>query len=426
MELKIGSNDQNTDGEVTRWQHWVERYAASYSHLMGPIDGYYGNSDAALTSEMQRRLKIPVTGRFDDFTATKARYAWGGKDAPAIPPEAPVTSRRKIWLYSAPGSGADYWVGPSFELGEFCKKVLKINHQPMYFQKGGYLGLMGGDPAFSYNDVTFDEYKSLEWLLDNNPDINDPDLELWLSGYSQSADGMEDALEILFGDGCSINGKTYGTGKYAHIRSRINGSIQFGNPSRQEGRCRIGRNAYTQPPGWGISRKRRPAWLQAITYSITAQSPGAPDFYACTDDDIRPLFYEWFVKAETELPFVVYCAKIIVPALLNLIAPFLGSLGGNSVANPLAGGILAGATGLPISLLGPILGGITGSGEQPNPKLIELLSVKGVLTNIPQLIHLLTQLSGIQTHGEYHLPKSEFNGRTGIQVACDIVADFRR
>jgi hypothetical protein len=254
----------------------------------------------------------------------------------------------------------------------------------------------------------------LEHCLAVNPDIGDPELELWFSGYSQSADGMEDALVKLFGDG----------GTYAELRSRINGSIEFGNPSRQPGPARIGNDAYTNPPGWGIARKVRPDWLKAVTYSITTQSPGAPDFYAACDDEIRPLFYEWFILAETEVPFVVYTAQIVIPAVLNLIAPFLGQLGG--LANPLATGILAGASGLPADLLGILVSGVAGARKQPNPKLIELLSVKGVLTNLPQLLGLLTKVTGVNTHNEYDQPKAEFGGRTGIQVAREIVADFRR
>ncbi|ABD58455.1 gp39 [Mycobacterium phage PBI1] len=419
MELKVGSSDANTDGEVTRWQNWVKRYAASYSDIVGPIDGYYGYSDADFTRELQRRLGLPITGVFDDVTALhpKVNYRWKGQGA------GQPAARRKIWFYSNPGSGANEFVGPSFEVGEFCKNVLKINHQPVHSAIGGYLGLMGGDPKFSYNDVIYDQYKSLEWLLDNNPDIKDPDVEFWFSGYSQKADGLEDALEILFGDGgftIPKTGETVGPGKYRHLRPRINGTIQFGNPSKQPGPTRVG----NRPPGSGISRKKRPQWLTMMTWDIVTTSPGAPDFYAACDDDIRPLFYEWFIKADTELPFVVYTAQIIIPALLNLLAPFLGGFGG--VTSPLAGGILASATGLPMNLLHGLLSGVAAADNAPNPKLIELLSVRGVLTNIPQLIKLLTNISGVQTHGEYHLPKPEFNGRSGIQVGCDIVAGFRR
>jgi hypothetical protein len=45
---------------------------------------------------------------------------------------------------------------------------------------------------------------------------------------------------------------------------------------------------------------------------------------------------------------------------------------------------------------------------------------------VTRVIRTLASLPGIQTHGEYHLPKPEFGGRTGIQVGCDILAAFRR
>ncbi|AHN84054.1 lysin B [Mycobacterium phage Hawkeye] len=415
LPYKKGSNGP----EILVWQNWAYRYAPSYASVIGPKDAYFGNGEDAFVRQMQFRLGIPVTGIFDQMTAEMTGFKPGS--VVVSPPV--IKERRKIWFYSNAGSGADWNVGPSFEIGELCKNILKINHQPVSSAIGGYLGLLGGDAKLSYNDVVYDQYKSIEWLLDNNIDISDKDLELWFSGYSQKADGLEDALEILFGDGgfrIPKTGEVTGPGKYRHLRSRINGVIQIGNPSRQPGATKVSGN----PPGWGIARKKRPDWLKALIFDIVAQSPGAPDFYAACDDEIRPLFYEWFTKAETELPFVVYTAQIIIPALLNLVAPFLGALGG--VASPLAGGILAGATGLPMNIVSSMLSGVIGSTEPPNPKLIELLSIKGLLTNIPQLIHLLTQVSGVQTHGEYHLPKPEFNGRTGIQVGYDVVAGFRR
>ncbi|WP_142254096.1 peptidoglycan-binding protein, partial [Mycobacterium sp. NS-7484] len=139
LPLRIGSSDARGD-DVTHWQRWARSYAESYANLMGPVDGYYGNSDAEFTREMQRRLvaaghAIPITGVFDEATAALVGYA-------GITAE----PRRKIWIYTAPGSGADWWAGPSFELGEWCKKVLKLNHQPVGYPKGGYLGLMGGPP----------------------------------------------------------------------------------------------------------------------------------------------------------------------------------------------------------------------------------------------------------------------------------------
>lgn len=253
LPLKPGSSDARGD-DVSHWQRWGKQYASAYGDLMGPVDGYYGNGDAAFTREMQRRLGLPQTGVFDELNASRVGY--GGTVAPR--------PRRKIWLYSSPGSGADWNVGPSFALGEWCKDVLKINHQPLSFQKGGYLGLLGGDAKFSYNEVTYDQYKSLQYCLDHNPDINDPDLELWFSGYSQSADGMEDALEILFGDGGFIHpGDPTRTpsppGKYRHLRDRINGVVQFGNP-RHPSRASPARRG---PRGW-------PSWCATSTPGTTS------------------------------------------------------------------------------------------------------------------------------------------------------------
>ena len=179
---------------------------------------------------------------------------------------APLPEFRNIWMYTAPGSGAPGWIGPSFEVGKWCQDVLRINHQWIGYPIGGYMGLMGGDPGLSYNEVIAALGAELERLLDVNPHVQKAladvlagrptDIEFWFSAYSQSADGMEDALERLFGDG----------GKYAPLRSRINGTLMFGNPSRQKGEG--------PAPGWGISRKIRQSWLRAVTTSITATSPG--------------------------------------------------------------------------------------------------------------------------------------------------------
>lgn len=370
LPLKLGSSDQRGD-DVSHWQRWAKGYAKSYADLMGPVDGYYGNTDATFTKEMQRRLGLPQTGVFDEVTAARVKYA-GVTAAP----------RRKIWIYTAPGSGAPWWIGPSFALGEWCKDVLHLNHQPVGYPIGGYMGLMGGDPGLSYNEVIEALGHELERLLAENPDINDPDLELWFSGYSQSADGMEDAVARLFGDG----------GKYVHLRSRINGLIQFGNPSKKD---------------TGIARKKRPDWLYALVRNVTTKG----DFYAEATDSIRPLFYAEIVRAETSLSFAGHIAKIVVPVLINLMGGLFGL--GSLMAG---GGVLSAA----------MVDADRHDHEEVDRKLIELLSIKGILSNIPALIGLLAALPGIQTHGEYHLQKPEFNGRTGIQVGYDHIAAFRR
>ncbi|MGV0793005.1 peptidoglycan-binding domain-containing protein [Mycolicibacterium sp. XJ1819] len=391
LPLRLGSSDAKGD-DVTHWQKWAVKYAESYAFLLGPIDGYYGHSDAAFTREMQRRLGLVQDGIFGPVTAGRVGYA-GAKPAPA---------RRPIWFYSCPGSGADYWLGPSHDLGQMVagkgfngpdRESLNINHQPVSFVKGGYLGLMGGDPQFSYIDVITDQAKSIEWLLDNNPDVQAAmtarrgdarakvDVELWFSGYSQSADGLLEAINHLFGDGR----------KFALIRDRINGLILFGNPAT---------------PVTGIARKTFPDWLNRATHNINTPD----DFYAVARDKIRPLFYEWFIRAETEIPFVVYSAQIIIPAIARLL-PGVGAL----MTAPLS------------LLLSVIPGGQAAASQPPNPELIALLSAQGLLTSAPDLMAIVAALPGLQSHGAYHWPPHPFFGnRTGPQVGYDIIAGFRR
>lgn len=403
-ELKIGYQGPL----YNPWYDWATKKYAAYAFLLGARDGYFGGQEAAFVREMQRRLGIVQDGIFGDRTAAAAGYTWPGATAPPV-----VVQRRPIWLYSAPGSGAPWWLGPSFDLGQMVagagfngpgRESLRINHQPIGYPIGGYLGLMGGDPALSYLDVINAQKVELARLLRENPDVQramanrraNPqvvvDVELWFSGYSQSADGMREAILALFGPG----------GEFELIRDRINGLLLFGDPAT---------------PGTGIARKTFPAWLEQLVVDINV----ANDFYAIARDKIRPLFYEWFIKAETEIPFVVYSAQIILPALLKLVAPFLGGLAG-----PLAVPILAGATGAPAGLLGSVIGGVTGTQQKPNPELVELLSVQGFLTSLPDLLGLMQALPGLQAHGGYHLPLADFGGRTGPQVAYDHIARYRR
>lgn len=400
LPYKLGSSGVG----VTAWQKWAKQYAKSYADILGPVDGYYGNSDAAFTREMQRRLGVPQTGVFDATTAQRVGYKAAGVVVPAPKPYRP------IWIYTAPGSGADWWVGPSFELGEWCKTALNLNHQPVGFPKGGYLGFLGGSPDLSYNEVITAEKHELARLIRTCPDRDNPNLEIWCSGYSQSADGMRRAVAELFGDG----------GEFAHLRSKLNGVVNFGDPSK---------------PETGIARTtwQAPAWLNARSHYITTKG----DFYAevPASDKIRPAFYGAIVQAEMELPFFVYVLKIAVPIIsewakvaLPIVGPMLGGFG---PLMQMAIGMIAGAQGLGNSIGGnPLLGNLLGQaggvddGDPVPEQMLELLSPTGVLANIPGLIGLIAALPGLQAHGEYWMSKPEFGGRTGIQVACDLVRTF--
>ena len=389
-ELRVGSNG----ARVTHWQQWFKRYASSYAP---PIDGYYGSHDEAAVRIMQARLGIVVDGVFGDRTAAHTGYVWPGDSSPPV-----VPTRRPIWIYTAPGSGADWWAGPSFKLGERAKDVLRLNHQPLYYQKGGYLGLMGGDPKFSYNDVIADLGASLEYCLDNNPDVAEAmafrranpkalvDVEIWASGYSQSADGFEDAFVHLFGDG----------GKYELLRDRVNGLVQFGNPSTK---------------GTGIARKVRPNWLYSLVRNINYEN----DFYAVAPDEIRPAFYRVVVEAETELPFFVHVLQIAVPIILNNVLPVFGGFFG-----PLAQLGVAAAAGLgnaQSGVLGQLMGQANSNADRDTHEdLVEMLSLTGLIKNIPGLIQVVGALPGLQAHGGYEFDDFQMNR------AYDVIAGFRR
>ena len=416
LPLRLGSSDQRGD-DVTHWQRWAVNYAESYAFLLGAIDGYYGQSDATFTREMQRRLGLVQDGEFGPVTAGRVGYA-------GTPP---TPARRPIWFYSCPGSGADFWLGPSHDVGQMVsgrgfnepgRQSLNINHQPVSYAKGGYLGLMGGDPTFSYLEVIADQLASIRWLLQNNPDVlramtarhadpNAPvDVELWLSGYSQSADGLCDAVLELFGDG----------GEFALIRDRINGLILFGNPAT---------------PKTGIARKVYPGWLVALMRNINTRD----DFYAIARDDIRPAFYAEIIKAEMELPFFVHLLRIAVPIILawaSAMLPIFGPLlGGFGPMVQLALGTLNGLQGLGHSpVLGTLMGQAGTDRDVATTKRVQdILTPTGVLENIDDLIAVIGALPGLQSHGLYHAiapRRPEFGNRTGTQLGYDIVAGFRR
>jgi hypothetical protein len=394
----VGLGVGDTGDPVIRIQH---RLLAAFpknsqAKTLGVVEsGIYDQATADAVKNIQPFLKLPATG-----IANAATQRALGAIAQPVP--APVAARRKIWVFTAPGSGANWDQGPSFDFGERCRNELHLNHQPLSFQKGGYLGFLGGDPGFSYNEVTYDEYKSLEHCLDACPDISDPDVELWFSGYSQSADGMEDALEILFGDGGFIHpGDPTHTpappGKYKHLRSRINGLVQFGNPSTRS---------------TGIANKVRPPWLDALVRNVNYDN----DFYAVAPDAIRRNFYAIIVEADMSLPFFVHVLKVAGPVIMGY-APFLGPFA------PLA---LAAMTGLTIltpllsGLMGQAQGGALPGDEELDRKLTEMLSVTGLVSNLPGLIGLIAALPGLSAHGQYPFDP------VMMDKAFAYVADFRR
>lgn len=410
--------------EYYRWYDWAFKYASSYNFLLGPRDGYFGDGEDKFVRELQKRGGLVVDGIFGDRTAAKFGYKFTGQNAPPV-----VQPRRKIWIFTFPGSGAKWWQGPSFELGNWCRDRLNLNHQPVDFQMGGYLGFMGGDSKFSYNEVIWDQCKSLESLLDSNQDVqealrkaqeiigeHDPneltnaelgiiakqlEFEMHLSGYSQSAEGAEEAAEWLFGDPGFVHpgdkSDKPSTGKYRLLRHCLKLVVQFGNPS----------TAVT-----GIARDKRPTWLQDKIRNVNKPN----DFYAVVpaSDKIRPAFYAVIVEAEMELPFFVQVLRIAVPIILKWL-PFAAVFG------PVGQMAIAATAGIDPN--GPILGKFlgeagTGKDQEVTNKLIEILTPMGLLSSLPALVGLIAALPGLTAHGQY--------GPADVDQAFNYIDKFRR
>lgn len=146
--------------------------------------------------------------------------------------------------------------------------------------------------------------------------------------------------------------------------------VTFGSPCRHPGPTLVGNN----PAGSGISRYYGPPELFARTTDIVRNKG---EMYGCAPDDTYlPEFYELFVQAETSLTFFAAALQFAMPYIA-------GGLGGVLAGNPFA---------------------VIGTVDIP----------KAIKTGI-----VLVDFASTQAHTSYHLPASEFGGRTGIQVAID-------
>lgn len=398
----------------------TEKHSGGYTDTYTDAFGAALNGYALAVNEQvrrgQRKPPYVTAGGVFDWTV-KAQM---GFLSPPAPPPAP--GYRPIYFFSAPGSGANNLVGPSSDVGNFVsdgwtqpRRALHINHWRLNYPVGGYLGLMGGDPGLSYLEVIGAEGADLEVQIQLAIDEAGRHgmlhaIEFWFSSYSQGADGMKKAVVRLFGDG----------GRYAYLRGRINGLILFGDPSRAPGPVKAGAGiAGYNPRGYGIARYDSPQWVDDLTWSITTDG----DMYACAEDDtLLPGFYDWFVRAELDMSFIMFSAGIIIPAMVSNLGVF-GGLGG--LFGGLATTLLSQQSGVGVGFLDSIIGtGVTTDPvlDQFRAQLGNMLSVGG----ITRLFKTLAALPGVQTHGMYFDPRPEFGGRSGVDVGYDIVAAFRR
>ncbi|AYD82044.1 lysin B [Mycobacterium phage Saguaro] len=441
-----GWHPPNTVGDIDPNIVKAKQYMRRFSYGREANDGtpVYTEAFGEALRTFQERRNAEID-RGDKLGPKMARPGWldydtkiqmeieprpGGANPP--PPRIVTDSH----YLSAPGSGVDWWVGPPFNTGEWLKDNAGVHHWPVGYPKGGYLGLMGGDSAQSYLDTIALQDREIERRIreDILPGYGvrlapgqpisaatvaalPASFKLMLAGYSQSADGAIRAAARLFGPG----------GVFEALRPRLQGVLAFGNPARQGGPTRYGRN----PRGKGISEWVAPPWLAPLIIEVVVET-GTPDFYACNTSRIAHIAYDVIVQAETELPFLVFLAKLVVPALLSVLTG--GFLGGGG------GGLFGGLGGL-LNMAGaiPLLAGVTGmSGGQLTPivnaaqahdisadavagEIAKILTPMGLLASVPELIGLLMALPGIGTHAEYEIPKPEFGNITGVQMALNLI-----
>lgn len=434
LPYKKGSNGP----EILAWQEWAYRYAKSYASLIGPKDAYFGLGEEAFVKQLQFNLKIPITGIFGNLEAGLTNFKTDFVTAPTI------EKRRKIWILSSPGSGANGDLGPSHDLGERCQNVLRLNHYIVRFQIGGYLGVLGGSSTMTYNEVIWDQCKSKEYFFRTNKDAQEAlqqarayiakkgwveadltdaqlieiastlEFEFHTSGYSQSADGNEEAMEYLFGDPGYVHpgdpSQTPSTGEFRILRHCLKRVVQFGNPST---------------PGTGISRKVRSAWLAAKVRNVNYDN----DFYAKVpaSDKIRPAFYAIIVQAEMELPFAVHVLRIAVPIILEYLkfVPVLGQVGAAlGPFGPLAQLAVSAAAGISagLSSMTSLFGQAASEKDKKVDKdLYDILIPMGILQNIPALLQLIGAVGpGLDAHNRYPFDPVKMN------EAYDHIASFRR
>lgn len=243
LPLRIGSNDAAGD-QVSHWQRWGKDYARAYADLMGPVDGYYGLSDATFTREMQRRLGLTQDGVFGEVTAARVGY----RGTPATPlPAKPI-------LYTFAGTWSHWDAG--FQADTARALADTYTWQPCAYPASfGFINPpFPGAPSYVQSvELGVDEGVR---LINLNPG------RFALGGYSQGA-GVVGRLCQELAPG----------GRLAHRRGDYLTSATFGDPARQASDRTVGTGK-----GTGISRLVIPPDLDRWTAAM------AGDMY-CTIPD---------------------------------------------------------------------------------------------------------------------------------------------
>ena len=248
MPLKVGSNGPT----VTQWQRVMAERFAAYSKAAdgGPLraDGYYGDDDAAVQREYERRTRQPVDGTVtdDDLVALGISPV---PDATTMP-----------WLFTVHGTGMADPLGPGLPADTARGVLDKYRWQPI-----------GNYPAvpFPMKPSIDDGRTELIAQLEQKVRGSDP---IALAGYSQGAVVVGQVLK---------HDIMNPAGRLNHLLPLVRKVVFWGKPMRQQGVAHFDHWRYpvAAPESFGIMTDRLEG-LESAPFEVRDYAH-AGDMYAC-------------------------------------------------------------------------------------------------------------------------------------------------
>ncbi|AXC35118.1 lysin B [Mycobacterium phage Phranny] len=197
MILRVGSNDANTGGAVSRWQKVMLARYAVYAKAFdgGPlrVDGYFGYDDEAVQREYERRIGEPQDGVVSDHNLRT------------------LGVHVDRWLFTVHGTGQPDPLGPGLPADTARAVLDKYTWQPI----GNYPAR-----AFPMWPSIQDGRKELRTQIASKPG------EINMAGYSQGACVVGQVLKHDIMDP---------KGSLHHRLSDVRKVVFWGNPMRQQG-----------------------------------------------------------------------------------------------------------------------------------------------------------------------------------------------
>lgn len=195
MGFKLGDHGPH----VRPFQEFLNRKFSSYSNIK--VDEYYGNDEARVVAEAQRRYGLPITGEADDNFLARAGYK-----PPPVVPQLPA-ERPRGTLYTCQGTvPSTMWTGPQADVARAVEDLY-------YWQPIG-----GEYQAFPMNRFIDVEKKELLKEIEERP-VGDP---INAISYSQGSIVVSEVYEEM---------KRTNHPRFGDWRR----SITFGNPCREVG-----------------------------------------------------------------------------------------------------------------------------------------------------------------------------------------------